>query len=197
MQLVILGSYRDLYVVIATSAATLIGLLFVAMSVAHGRAQRHPPIIRQFRAAAALFAFTNAFCVSLFGLVPGNDVGYPAVIVAGLGLVFTAAGVRATLSLPTDQQRRRPQSFLVFGLLAVFGFQLFFGIQLIADPQRASTLGSLADVLIASLLVGISRSWELVGDWDSGLFSSLRILFGRGRVDERPGAERASGSAAV
>jgi hypothetical protein len=31
VQSVVLGDYRDLFVVIATSAATLIGLLFVAM----------------------------------------------------------------------------------------------------------------------------------------------------------------------
>jgi hypothetical protein len=51
---VVLGNYRDLFVVIATSAATLIGLLFVAMSVSKGRAQAHPQVIREFRAAASL-----------------------------------------------------------------------------------------------------------------------------------------------
>jgi len=33
------GGYKQLFVVIATSAATLIGLLFVAVSVAKGRSQ--------------------------------------------------------------------------------------------------------------------------------------------------------------
>ena len=35
----VFGDYRDLFVVIATSAATLIGLLFVAISVSKSRSQ--------------------------------------------------------------------------------------------------------------------------------------------------------------
>jgi hypothetical protein len=33
-------------------------------------------------------------------------------------------------------------------------------------------------VLVASLLIGIGRAWELVGDWDTGLFSSIGLLVG-------------------
>ncbi len=38
------GSYRDFFVVIATSAVTLIVLLFLATSVSTGRAQDHQGI---------------------------------------------------------------------------------------------------------------------------------------------------------
>ncbi len=187
------GSYRDFFVVIATSAATLIGLLFVALSVAKDRAQIHPQVIREFRAAASLIAFTNAFTVSLFGLVPGNNIGYPAAIVGIIGVLFTAAGVRATLSLPTQQQHRRPQVVLVVALLLVFGFQTVNGIDLIINPNRSGALDIIGDVLIASLLLGIARAWELVGDWDTGIVASVSRLIGHqpqvpGVVDsDRPG----------
>jgi hypothetical protein len=54
---VVLGTYREFLVAIAGSAASLTGLLFVALSVA----PRHPPgrgpaVIAQVRAAAALLA---------------------------------------------------------------------------------------------------------------------------------------------
>jgi hypothetical protein len=41
-------------------------------------------------------------------------------------------------------------------------------------------------VLIASLLIGIGRAWELVGSWDTGIISSIRYMFGHPppRVDE-------------
>jgi hypothetical protein len=173
---VVLGDYRDLFVAIATTSATLIGLLFVAMSVSKGRAQAHPQVIREFRAAASLFAFTNAFSVALFGLVPGNNIGYPAAIVGVIGVFFTAAGVRATLSLPPKHQHRRTQLSLIVALLLIFGFQLVFGVELIIDPHRGGVLPLIGDVLIASLLVGIGRAWELVGEWDSGISSSIRHL---------------------
>lgn len=182
------GDYQNLFVVIATSAATLIGLLFVAMSVSGGRARRHPQVIRDFRAAAALYAFTNAFTVSMFGLVPRSNIGYPAAIVAFTGLVFTAAGLRTTLSVPTDGKRPGGPFILIVGLVVVLGFQLFYGIELISDAHHHSVESNIGDILIASLLIGIGRSWELVGDRDTGLFSSLGVLFGHdptgpGRAD--------------
>jgi hypothetical protein len=113
---VVVGNYRDFFVVIASSSATLIGLLFVAMSVAMGRPQAHPQVIREFRAAASLLAFTNPFTVALFGLVPGSNIGYPAAILGTMGVLFVAAGVRTTISLPAQQQHRRPQLALVVAL---------------------------------------------------------------------------------
>lgn len=173
-----LGDYRDLFVVIATAAATLIGLLFVAMSVSKGRAQTHPQVIREFRAAAALLAFTNPFTVALFGLVPGTNIGYPAAIVGVVGLAFAAAGVRTTISLPSRLGHRRPQAILIIGLVVVFGLQIVSGIQLIVSPHGTGDLATIGYVLVASLLIGIGRAWELVGDWDTGLFSSIGLLIG-------------------
>ena len=187
MAFVVVGNYRDLFVVIATSAATLIGLLFVAISVARGRAQTHPQIIREFRAAASLLAFTNAFSVALFGLVPGNNIGYPAAIVGIIGLLFTAAGVRTILSFPSQQHLRRPQVALVVALLLIFGFETVNGVELIIDSHHAGALDTIGDVLIASLLIGIGRAWELVGDWDAGLASSIGRLIGHDPVQQAVG----------
>jgi hypothetical protein len=148
------------------------------MSVSKGRAQGHPQVIREFRAAAALLAFTNPFTVSLFGLVPGTNIGYPAAIVGVIGLMFAAAGVRATMSLPSRLRHRRPQVILILALLLIFGIQVVFGIRLIVSPHRTGDLATIGYVLVASLLVGIGRAWELVGDWDTGLFSSIGLLVG-------------------
>jgi hypothetical protein len=175
---VVVGNYRDFFVVIASSSATLIGLLFVAMSVSMGRAQAHPQVIREFRAAASLLAFTNPFTVALFGLVPTTNIGYPAAIVGTVGVLFIAAGVRTTLSLSFQQQQRRPQLALIVALLVVFGFQIANGVELIIDSHHEGALGTIGDVLIASLLIGIGRAWELVGEWDAGLIASVARLIG-------------------
>lgn len=97
----VFGTYRDLLTAIAGRASALTGLLFVAMSVTSRRSPAHgSAVIRQLRAAAALLPFTNVLAISLFGLVPGNSVGYPTTVMAVIGLFFTAAGVRSILSAP-------------------------------------------------------------------------------------------------
>jgi hypothetical protein len=183
---VVFGNYRDLFTVIASSAATLTGLLFVATSVSNSRSRAHPPVIREFRAAASLLAFTNAFTVSLFGLVPGTNIGYPAAVLGVIGLTFTAAGVRATLTLSALREKRRPQLSLIVILLVAFGAELVFGIELIARPHHLGPVGDVGDVLIASLLIGIARAWELVGEWDTGIASSIAVLIGHTSVGQRP-----------
>jgi hypothetical protein len=147
------------------------------MSVSESRT-RTRPVIREFRAAASLLAFTNAFAVSLFGLVPGTNIGYPVAILGVIGVFFTGAGVGTTLTLPRLQQRRRPQLALAVILLLTFGFELLNGIQLIANPHRSVAVGQIGDVLIASLLIGIARAWELVGERDTGIISSIALLVG-------------------
>jgi hypothetical protein len=176
---VVLGAYRDLFTVIATSAATLTGLLFVAMSVSEGHGKTHPPVVREFRAAASLLAFINAFAVSLFGLVPRQNIGVPAAVLGVIGIFFTAAGLRTTLALPLAEQRRRAQFVLIALLLVTFGFELVFAIALLVHSHRTWAVADIGDVLIASVLIGIARAWELVGNWDTGVLSSIALLVGR------------------
>jgi hypothetical protein len=179
------SSWNELFVVIAESAATLIGLLFVAVTVTKGRNLSGSLEIVEFRAAASLIAFTNALVVSLFGLVPGNDIGYPALTMGIIGILFIGAGVKTTLAQPPSQQRRRRQVALFMGLLAVFGFEIVLGLRLINRPHGGG-LSVIGDVLIASLLIGIGRAWEQVGSWDTGIVSSVGRIFRRAapHVDE-------------
>jgi hypothetical protein len=190
VEAVLAGSSRELFAAIGTAAATLTGLLFVAVSVSESHARSHP-VVREFRAAAALLAFTNSLAVSLFGLVPETNIGYPAAIFGVIGIFFAAAGLRtiASLTVPQPQPqrqpqrqpqlRRRPQIVLITALLLMFGFELAYGIALIVNPDRTSHVATIGYVLIASLLIGIARAWELVGGWSSSIGSSIAVLTGR------------------
>ena len=176
------GAYRDLFVAIAGAAGALTGLLFVALSVApRPRIGQQPDVIRQVRAGAALLAFTNALAVSLFGLVPHNEIGYPAVVVGVGGLLFTLGGVRSILADPAARRRIGSQLALIVLLLGVFGFEIGAGINSIVTPHTDAPIDVIGNVLAASLLIGIARSWELVGDRDTGIISSIAALAGHDR----------------
>lgn len=178
----VFGTYRDLFTAVAASAASLTGLLFVAISVAPRPARgTRRDVIQQVRAAASLLAFTNALIVSLFGLVPGNNVGYPAVALGIIGVLFTAAGLRSIVADPGSRRRVRGQLGLVALLLATFSIELVAGFVVISNGHNTSALDAVSNVLVASLIIGVARAWELVGDRDTGVLSSIAALAGHER----------------
>jgi hypothetical protein len=177
---VVFGTYRDLFAAIATTSGALTGLLFVALSVApRGVLVSGPSVVRQIRAAAALLAFNNALTVSLFGLVPGTNVGYPALVLGILGILFTAAAIRSILSSPSTRNQQLRQIGLIGLLLLIFSTELVAGIVVLGDPASSNSLQAIGYALITSLIVGIARAWELVGGRDTGLTASLIALAGR------------------
>ena len=121
----VIGAYRELFTAIAASAGALTGLLFVAVSVVPRRGGVSGlDVIQQVRAAAALLAFTNALAISLFGLVPGTNAGYPAAVLGIIGILFTAAGTRSILSSRSTRRQQSQQLELIILLLLIFGAEL-------------------------------------------------------------------------
>ena len=175
---VLTGAYRELLVVVVGATATLTGLLFVALSVAPAtRAAGVPAVVRDARAAASLSAFTNALAVSLSCLVPGTNAGYPALVTAVIGLLFTAAGPRSISPAPRPTADHLRDQLGLIALLAVaFGLELAAGVQLIVAPASQGGAQEACYVLVGLLLTGIARSRELISNRDTGIVASLASL---------------------
>jgi hypothetical protein len=181
------GDFQDLFTITAEASAALTGLLFVATSVIpRRRVFAVSPVIQQVRAAAALLSFVNPLAVSMFALVPGTKVGYPAAIVGVIGLLFTFASCRSILRAVPGTVERIRQLFLVAALLVAFCYEIGAGITLIDRPSDTSALQTLGYVLVALVLAGVARAWELVGERDTGIFASLAILTGHEPALQEP-----------
>ncbi len=170
------AEFRDFFAATVAAAGALVGLLFVALSVDSRRTDATPPVIRQVRAAAALLAFVNTLAISAFGLVPGCNLGYPAVVLGGTGILFTAAAIKTLFTNPATRGLRWRQLFLVALLLAIFGAEVVSGALLLARPGNGTPANVIAYAVAASMLVGVARAWELVGARETGLMASLAVL---------------------
>jgi hypothetical protein len=194
---VVVGAYREFFAATAAAAATLTGLLFVALSVTGRRGMvSGPRVFQEVRAAAALLAFSNALVVSLFALVPGTNAGYPAIVLGVIGILFSAAGLRSILSSGSTLREQWRQHVLITWLMAIFGTELVAGILAVARPSASTPLQVIGYALVTSLIVGIARAWEIVGDRDTGILASLAVLIGRMAPDGAPPATAQSGDAA-
>jgi hypothetical protein len=167
-------SFHDFFVAGASASGALIGLLFVAVSVAPERTVRsEAPIEARAIAASALTAFTNTLFVALDALIPGVNLGSVVVIVASFGLASTVI-----LGLLLWRRRRervsRRAPFLLGGIAVLYGFQLRYGITLRNTPGDLHALRTSAELVLGLYAIGVARSWELLGARDFSLLDVLR-----------------------
>jgi hypothetical protein len=181
-------SLHDLFFAAAGAAGALIGLLFVAISIARERliGPEADPIHR-VRARSALGAFVNALSVSLFALTPGRALGISATWVGALGVLSVAASV---LAVRRESRGARGESeglsglaFLV-AIFVMFALQVAFGVRLITDPGASGAADDVATLVIVSCLLGIFRTWELIGGPEYGLRREVRALAEERQTDD-------------
>ena len=175
-----LASAHEFFLGSAGVAGALIGLLFVAVSVASEPILGpHASEVQRVRAAAALTAFTNALTVALFGLVPGFNVGGVAIGVAIVGLLFIGdALIRVGSAWRAKRVHLWDLAYLIL-LLLVFVIQLIAGLGLDRHADSGD-LQTICVLVVVCFLIGIRRAWELVG----GRPVNLRRDFGERLVTQ-------------
>jgi hypothetical protein len=169
---------HDFFVASAGVAGALIGLLFVAISVSAERLAKAEAAaqVNRIRARAALTSFVNALTVSLFALVPGEQIGLAATVVGCVGLVFVLASMLSLARVQDLGLGTVRDAVFLFGLAVVFVYQLITGLEVSSVPGEADSVETLATLVIVCSLIGISRAWELIGGPEIGITREVLAL---------------------
>jgi hypothetical protein len=183
---------HDFFVASGGVAGTLIGLLFVAISVSADRLAREKADtqVHRIRAVAALTAFTNALTVSLFALIPGQKIGWTALVVGILGLMFVTASLLSLIRLRQVRWSTVRDALFLVGLVVTFVIQLIQGLDVIASPGDSGSVDTIAILVVACFVAGVARAWELIGGPAIGIRREVTALVrNHERHTDEPGAD--------
>jgi hypothetical protein len=153
--------WRDFYVVAGTAAATLVGLLFVGLSL-HLRAVLSRSEVRSL-ARVTLANFGLILFVSLFMVIPqGASATSPLLIGAG---VFSLAVIGPSLLAAGRSRTRtlRPyQLVLRFGSSVVAYLGVIVAGVLLGRGSDDAALSWLVAITFTLLVVSLRNSWDLL-----------------------------------
>lgn len=171
--------FADFFIASASAGAALVGLLFVAVSLAPEQmVARQAPRERQAVTGSAFTALTNAFFISLFILIPHYNFGTAIVPYGGLCLLTSLLQAWHLLREPKGWQSWLRRAFLVLLSMGLYGLELALGFQLLAAPSssQGGIVFGLVWCLIAAFAIGLIRAWELLGAQRYGLMGWLSPL---------------------
>ncbi|HEX6553120.1 MAG TPA: hypothetical protein VF026_10190 [Ktedonobacteraceae bacterium] len=169
--------FANFFIACASAGAALVGLLFVAVSIAPEQTvTRRAPVERQAIAGTAFTALINAFFISLVALIPHVNFGLLIVPFISLFLVSSLIQAWQLLRLRKGWLSFLRRSFLVLLSFVLYGFELVNALQLINDPSQVGFIYSLVFLLLMAFALGLIRAWELLGVHRYGLFGWLNPL---------------------
>lgn len=169
-------SFNNFFLASAGIGATLVGLIFVAVSIAPEHiVQANAPIERRAMAGSSFTALLNAFFISFGALIPG--------LIGSFTLVMSALGLTASSFLAWNllKERKRWQYVVRRVLLIVvsfilYGLEFYCAILIAKEPGNVENFYMLAVLLITVYGIGLTRAWQLLGARRFGLLSWLSPL---------------------
>jgi hypothetical protein len=177
VHLVVAAEFANFFIASASAGAALVGLLFVAVSIAPEQmVTRRAPMERQAVAGSAFTALVNAFFLSLVALIPRFNIGSVIVLFSGLCLLTSLIQAWPLLRLRTRWQSLLRRAFLVVLGVALYGLELLNGFQLLTAPSQVGIVYGLISCLLGAFALGLIRAWELLGVYRYGLMGWLSPL---------------------
>lgn len=157
------SAYSSFLVASTQASAALIGLLFVAVSIAPERVfGTGSEATRRAMALSSFTALANVFFVSFGSLIPDLTFGI-MVVVAG------AVAMSQTLSLLRMLGNWRHEHTLVRGLtlfavsVGIYLYEVIVGVQLLYSPSNGGLYTAIESLMLGIFAVGLARAWELLG----------------------------------
>jgi hypothetical protein len=156
-----LKEWHDFYMLVGTAGATLLALLFVAVSCGAGfLTHERQPAASTFMSPVAVH-FTSVFFLSAVALCPWHQAEFFAALVGLTALIGAVLSIRITVEVVRTDMTNYVEDYFAYGLLPGLGYLALFAAAVSIYLEKDFGLHALAGALLLLAVVNIRNAWDL------------------------------------
>jgi len=143
-----LERWHDFYVLVGTAGATLLGLMFVAVSLGAGYLSAERRMGTRTFMSPVIIHFTCIFFVAALALVPGPRADVFAALIGVTALVGVGVASYATIKIVRGDMTNYLEDYLAYGLLPALAYFAMLAAALLIFAEHDIGLDVLAGALL-------------------------------------------------
>ena len=156
-----LKEWHDFYMLVGTAGATLLALLFVAVSLGAGYlTEERQPATRTFMSPVVVH-FTSVFFLAALALLPWREAGMFAVLIGATALIGAIISTFITVQVVRSDMTNYLEDYLAYGLLPGIGYLAQIAAAVSIYLEKEFGLDELAGALLLLAIVNIRNAWDL------------------------------------
>jgi hypothetical protein len=156
-----LEHWHDFYLLLGTAGATLVALLFVAVSLGVGYLTPERSTATRLFMSPVVIHFASVFFVAAISLVPSHTPAFFAALIGATAVVGVAVSAVITVQVVRTDLTYHVSDYLAYGLLPAIGYVALFLAAVMIVAEHESALDLLGGGLLLLLIVNIRNAWDL------------------------------------
>jgi hypothetical protein len=156
-----LKEWHDFYVLVGTAGATLLALLFVAVSLGAGfLTEERQSATRTFMSPVVVH-FTSVFFLAALALFPWHQAKMFAAFIAATALIGAIISTYITVQVVRTDLTNYLEDYIAYGVLPDIGYLALFAAAVMIYLEKDFGLDALAGALLLLAIVNIRNAWDL------------------------------------
>jgi hypothetical protein len=156
-----LHEWHEFYVLLGTAGATLLALLFVAVSLGTGLLSNKDQQGTRTFMSPVVIHFTSVFFLSAVCLVPSHGPVFFAILIGVTAVIGIAVSIVISVWVMRTKLTQYLPDYFAYGLLPVGAYLALMAASIMIYLARPYALEVLAGGLLLLTIVNVRNAWDL------------------------------------
>jgi len=156
-----LHPWHEFYILLGTAGATLLALLFVAVSLGAGYLSSQNQQGTRVFMSPVVIHFTSVFFLSAVCLVPSHGPVFFSILIGATAVIGIVVSIVISVSVVRTEMTQYLQDYFAYGLLPVFAYLALLAAAAMIYLAQAYALEVLAGGLLLLAIINIRNAWDL------------------------------------